>query len=266
MSCPAGHARGARPVPRWDAVILCAGFATRLYPLTRHQAKPLLPIGPKSAISYVLDSLFAIREAGLARIVLVSNERFAADFRNALAGPFPVPIHVISNGAASEKEKRGAVGDMAVGAAAVRKGRPFLVLAGDNLFTLDLHEVLRRYEQVGGRPVIVLHRAPTVEETAKYNNLARTRDGRIRAFYEKPAKPWSRRFATCIYAFPAHVGARLDEFLAAGNDPDKAGNFVRWLAEVEPVYTCEPKGAWFDIGSLEEMRIAGEFFTNLHKT
>jgi glucose-1-phosphate thymidylyltransferase len=242
-----------------DAVVLAAGFATRLYPLTRDRAKPLLPIGGKPAVFHVLERLFPLARHGLERIIVLSNQRFAADFRSALSGRHPVPVEVASNGAVDERGKRGAVGDMAFGASLVTRGKPFLVLAGDNLFTFELHAAFRRFRETRA-PVVLLRTLQRKEETVLYNNVRTTADGRLTAFVEKPAKPFARRFALCIYVFPPDVREDLAAFMAGGNDPDKAGFFIRWLSRRRPVYTQDPGGTWFDIGSFEEIAAADRFF------
>ncbi len=240
-----------------EALVLAGGFATRLYPLTLDRAKPLLPVAGKAAIEHILERLFPLATAGLTRIVVVTTEKFAKDFRRALTGPYPLPVEVLSNGSKTADEKLGAVGDMAFGAQEMAAEAPFLVLAGDNLFDFDLREVVAAFSH---QALVVLHRVKTLDEVRPYNNLRLDGTGRILTFVEKPVAPFSHQFATCIYLFPAHVRARLQEYLQSGKDPDKAGNFIRWLAQQEPVQTVEPAGTWFDIGSLAVLQQAEDHF------
>jgi glucose-1-phosphate thymidylyltransferase len=248
-----------------EAVILAGGFATRLYPLTLTIAKPLIPIAGVPGIFRIMERLAPLVVHGLERVVVVSNEKFADDFRAALAS-WPVPpgvsVEAVSNGAMTVEQKLGAIGDMALGAREVGGGRPFLVLAGDNLFDFDLGAAWQEFERLAGRPLVLTHRVPTPEETRPYNNLELAPDGRITRFIEKPADPQSTLFATCMYFFPGHVAGRLKEYLAEGNDPDKAGNFIAWLATCEPVHTFEPGGWWYDVGSVEGVEIASRHYGN----
>lgn len=244
-----------------EAVILAGGFATRLYPLTRNQAKPLLPVADRPAIFCILERLFALRPCGLARIVVLSNERFARDFRTTLSGSHPVPVEVVSNRVRTEAEKLGAVRDMALAASLVTPGQPFLVLAGDNLFDFGLETPVRRFAALDGRsPVVLVRSVPHKKDTKEYNNVRLAGDGRISAFVEKPERPFARRFALCIYVFPPDVRQDLELFVAQGNDPDKAGNFIRWLCRRRPVYGWDAGGTWFDVGSLAELEAADLFF------
>ncbi len=240
-----------------EALILAGGFATRLYPLTLDRAKPLLHVAGKAAIEHILERLFPLADQGLTRIVVVTTEKFAEDFRQALSGPFPLPVDVVSNGTTTPDEKLGSIGDMVFGAEQMDGQTPFLVLAGDNLFDFDLREVVAAFNN---QALVVLHRAKTLEEVRPYNNLRLDGTGRILTFLEKPAVPFSHQFATCIYLFPAHVRTSLREYLQSGKDPDKAGNFIRWLAQQGPVQTVEPAGTWFDIGSEAVLRQAEAHF------
>jgi len=244
-----------------DAVILAAGFATRLYPLTLHRAKPLLEVAGRPGIEYILDALAPLVAVGLKNVHVVCNQRFRPQFETAFPeGRWPFSIHVVSNGVLDAGKKRGAVGHMAIGVSCTEAGSPFLVLAGDNLFDFDLLDLWRRFLEVGGCSVVVTYRTDTPEHTSLFNNLDVGPDGRIVSFIEKPERPVSREFATCIYLFSQETRWHLDEYMRSGTDPDKAGQFISWLACRVPVYTVEPQGHWFDIGSLEDLKVASEYF------
>jgi glucose-1-phosphate thymidylyltransferase len=243
-----------------DAIVLGAGFATRLYPLTLNKAKPLLDIGGRPCIYNILDGLFALKEHGLRRVVVVSNERFAEDFRKELSGPFPVEVLVVSNGGRTIDEKLGAIGDMEFGCRYVDPDQPFWVLAGDNMHDFRLTLVQDAFDQRGGVPLVVTYRASSLDEVKAYSNLKMGTDGRIVMFQEKPPVPWSTEFVTCIYVFPGETVLRLREYLAEGNDPDKAGFFIDWLKDRQPVYCFQPTGRWFDIGGLDDLRRADAYF------
>ena len=243
-----------------EAVILAGGFATRLYPLTKERAKPLLPVAGRPAVEWILEPLFSLAESGLTRIIVVTSERFAEDFRRTLTGPYPVPIEIVSNGVQTVKDKLGAIGDMMQGVSRVGISEPFWVLAGDNLFDFSLEEATLSFT---GKPTVVLHRTPSPVETREFNNVILGKNGEILDFIEKPVRPVSNLFATCIYLFPPYIRTRLEAYLTAGNDPDKAGHFIQWLAKEEAVYTVEPTGTWFDIGSEAELAEADTHFAKL---
>jgi glucose-1-phosphate thymidylyltransferase len=244
-----------------EAVILAGGFATRLHPLTLHKAKPLLDVAGHSCLDRILGRLRPLAAQGLRRVVIVTNSKFVDAFEAALRLiDLPFEAVVVDNGVNAEGTKRGAVGDMAFGAAHLDGDGDFWVLAGDNLFEFDLALVWRSYAARGRRPLVLLSEVATTAEAAKYNNLELGADGEILRFIEKPRSPWSRLFAVCIYTFPPSVRDALGDYLRAGENPDNAGSFIAWLAGRTPVLTEHPAGAWFDIGSIEELEDARAFF------
>lgn len=246
-----------------EAVILAAGFATRLYPLTLNRAKPLLDVAGKAALDRILERLYPLSSRGLSRIIIVSNSRFAADFRAHVTGAEPVALQVVENGALDAGDKLGAIGDMALGAFHVSPAQPFFVLAGDNLFDFSLEPMVERFEGVACKPVVLLHTATSLEEVKLYNNLALSSDGRILDFAEKPEHPQSLLFATCIYLFPSAIKGELQHYLDLDLDPDKAGNFIKWLANRREVFTLSGQGCWFDVGSVAELEEAAAHFRTL---
>lgn len=244
-----------------EALILAAGFATRLYPLTENRAKSLLDVAGLPAVGHILRSLFPLAEVGLSRIVILSNDRYVDDFRRALPGPYPVPVVIENNGVKTEEGKKGAVGDMALGAGLMAPGVPFLCLAGDNLFDFDLLAAHRRFQQRrGSRPLVLLYRLESVAEASLYNNVTLDETGRLLSFEEKPANPTSPLFGTCIYLFPPDIAHDLAVYEKQGGDQDKAGYFIKWLAKRRHVYTLEMPGHWFDVGSVEVLAAANAHF------
>jgi len=244
-----------------EAVILAGGFATRLHPLTGNRAKPLLDVAGHSCLDRILGRLLALAAYGLRRVVVVTNSKFVDAFEDALRrADLPFDAVVADNGVTAEGEKRGAVGDMAFGAAHLGGDDDFWVLAGDNLFEFDLDQIWQEYKARGRRPMVLLSEVATLEEAARYNNLELGADGKILRFVEKPEAPWSRLFAVCIYAFPREVAGVMEDYLRAGENPDNAGSFIAWLAGRTPVLTMHPEGAWFDIGSVQELEDARDFF------
>lgn len=244
-----------------DAVILAGGFATRLHPLTLDKAKPLLDVAGHSCLERIMGRLLPLSPLGLRRVVVVTNSRFVGAFEDALRGvDLPFEAVVVDNGVTAEGVKRGAVGDMAFGASHLRGDDDFWVLAGDNLFEFDLAAVWLDYVTQGRLPTVLLSEVATIAEAAKYNNLEIGADGRILRFVEKPAAPWSRLFAVCIYTFPPWVAGALRDYLRAGENADNAGSFIAWCAARTAVLTQHPAGAWFDIGSIQELEDARAFF------
>jgi glucose-1-phosphate thymidylyltransferase len=232
------------------AVILAAGYATRLRPLTDDVPKQLLPVGERPLLDWVLDRVREVREVDA--VHLVTNSRFAPVFES-WAGPHGVLVH--DDGTTSNEDRLGAVGDLQL---AIERERlqddALLVLAGDNLFELSLP---RFVEWGRARPqpasAVPLHDVGDLELATHYGIAATDADARIVRFVEKPSDPPSTLASTLIYLLPPEHVRLVRTYLDAGGSPDNAGSFLGWLAGREPVYGYLFDGSWYDIGNHEQL-------------
>ncbi len=238
------------------AVILAAGYATRLYPLTLNIPKPLLRVRPgQSVIDFIVDQLEPIR--GLREIVVVTNDKFAGDFRRWARGRRTRrPITVLNDGTHSNEDRLGAIGDLYF---AVRKKKiegDLFVAGGDNLFDrgfarfVDFARGRRPYAALG------LFDIRDRKEATRFGVVCAGAQGRVRGFEEKPARPKSTLVATCLYYFPKETHRLLKRYI---DDPhtvkDAPGNLIRWLMEHDRVFGCTLRqGHWYDIGHFDSYR------------
>jgi glucose-1-phosphate thymidylyltransferase len=224
------------------ALILAAGYATRLRPLTDTVPKQLLPVGGRPIVDWILDK---IREAGVEDIHLVTNHRFAAGFRRWA----PADVHVHDDGTTSNEDRLGAIGDIDF----VGIDDDLLAIAGDNLFQFDLGDLVRFWRSKPGASCVAVHDVGDRELAKKYGVIDVDADDRIVSFVEKPSDPASTFVATATYVFSrAHV-ALVRTYLGEGNPPDQPGNFVAWLQERDRVYAYRFAGGWWDIGDREQL-------------
>lgn len=242
------------------AVFLAAGFATRMYPLTRHHAKPLLEVGGEALLTRLLRQALV---AGIDEAAVVVNARFEDDF---LAWSeeveCPVPLHVVANGAREDHELRGAVADLALALArAFPDGSPdgYLVIAGDNLLGFGLAQHAARFRELG-QPLLLVRELPPPVPPRTYSDVELGDGGRVRSFREKPEDPRGGHSAIGVYFLPAELPLRVSDYLAAGGNPDAPGHFIAWLAERGPVHAAAIAGSWHDVGSLEGYRSARDSF------
>lgn len=231
-------------------MILAAGYATRLRPLTDALPKQLLPVGGRPILDWILDRVRELE--GLDGVHLVTNSRFAPDFER-WAAPHGVVVH--DDGTTSNDDRLGAVGDLKlVVERAGLDGEELLVLAGDNLFDFSLPEMAAWWRTKG--PVasaVALYDCGDLELATHYGIADTDGDDRIVHFVEKPSDPPSTLAATLVYLLsPAHVGL-LDTYLAEGHGADNAGSFLGWLAGREPVYGYRIEGRWHDIGNRDQL-------------
>lgn len=229
-------------------VLLAAGYATRLYPLTQNRPKALLPLaGEQTILDGVLQTLPQLPE--VRKTVLVTNHRFAGHFQ-AWQQARQAPVVVVDDGTETVDTRLGAIGDLAL---ACRQGAPdddVLVIGTDNLFEWPLKDFVAAAKPHRPHPSVALWQAPSKASATQFGVVTREASGRITAFAEKSPQPPSRDVALCVYYFPAGVCDRIPAFLAGGGNGDAPGYFIKWLAEQGPVYGVMMPGAWYDIGSL----------------
>ena len=223
------------------ALILAAGYATRLRPLTDDFPKQLLPVGGRPIVDWILDN---IREAGIDDVHLVTNARFAPLF-DEWAATRGVTVH--DDGTSSNETRLGAIGDIQF----VDLRDDLLVVAGDNLFDFTLSGFIDFWRGHGDSAVAVYDVGD--RELVKKYSVVELVDERIVRFEEKPADPQSTLIATATYLFSAADVARVGDYLAEGNPPDQPGNYVGWLARTSTIYGYRFAGEWYDIGDLGQL-------------
>jgi glucose-1-phosphate thymidylyltransferase len=240
------------------AVILAAGYATRLYPLTLDRPKALLPVGGRPLVEHLLLRLQDVD--GLDAINLVTNAKFAGAFRDWAAGWDGAEVRIVDDGTADEETKLGAIGDLALTIRAAAIDDDLLVLAGDNLFS----ESIAPFADFGREkdaPALGVYDVGDLDAIRRYNAIELDGDDRLTYFEEKPAAPRSTLTGIALYYYPRESLGLVAEYLAAGNNPDQPGRFVEWLYPRVPVYAWRVPGRWYDIGSAETLAEADRAFT-----
>ncbi len=241
------------------AIVLAAGFATRLHPLTRDRAKPLLDVGGRPVLSWLLDRILALSE--IDEVLVVTNDLFHHQFAAWRDGyDARVPVQLLNDGARSDADKRGAVGDLALAFDALADRRAdLLVVAGDNLVEFDLAPHARRFSELR-RPLLLVREIEGPVPPRRYGEVTVDADGNITGFREKPEQPRSELAATCLYFLPAGTLELLAEYLAGGGHHDAPGYFFEWLLGRERVIASRLTGAFYDIGNLESLERARKAF------
>ena len=230
-----------------EAVVLAGGYATRLWPLTKHRPKMLLPVGETT----VIDRIFAELEADdrVETVHVSTNERFAPDFRDHLADrPYEKPTLSVEE-TTEEAEKFGVVGALAQLVEREGVDDDTLVIAGDNLLSFAVADFLDFFE-ARGAPTLAAYDVGSRERAKAYGVVALEGD-RLVDFQEKPDDPKSTLVSIACYGFPAATLPLLETYLDDDNNPDEPGWFLQWLYEREPVHAFSFDGAWFDIGTPE---------------
>ena len=238
-------------------LVLAAGYATRLYPLTLTTPKPLLPVAGRPMVEWVLESLLPIHE--IDSVCLVTNSMFAGRFREWAAG-YPREIVVIDDGTTDDSTKRGAIGDIDLVLEREGIDDDLVVVAGDNLFSESL-EGFGRFARERGVPVLAVYDVGDLELIRQYNAIEVDGQGRITFFEEKPARPRSTLTGIALYFYPREAVPLIRRYVAEGNNPDQPGRLVEWLYTRTDVYAWRVPGLWYDIGSKESLEEADRIFS-----
>ena len=230
-----------------DAVVLAGGYATRLWPITKHRPKMFLPIGE----STVIDRIFAELEADdrIEDVYVSTNERFAPDFRDHLEeSDFEKPQLSVEE-TTGEDEKFGVIGALAQLIDRENLDSDTLVIAGDNLISFDVSDFLDFFQDADST-TIAAYDVGSLQKARSYG-LVDLEGDRVVDFQEKPDNPKSTLVSIACYVYPADVLPMLSEYLEAGENPDEPGWFIQWLHTRRDVHAYTFEGAWFDIGTPE---------------
>ena len=224
------------------ALILAAGYATRLRPLTDRIPKQLLPVGGRPMLDWILDRIV---ETSADEVHLVTNARFAADFEHWAQDK---EVHVHNDGTTSNEDRLGAIGDIHF----VALDDDLLAVAGDNLFDYSLAD-FEAYWRAKGGSCVAVHDVGDRELAKKYGIVDVDPDDRITSFVEKPDEPPTTLCATATYLYKRDDAARVATYLDEDNPPDQPGNFVAWLHTRAPVYAYRFPGEWYDVGDAVQL-------------
>ena len=235
------------------AIVLAAGYATRLRPLTDDVPKQLLPVGGRPILDYVVDRIDAVNEIDAAYVV--TNARFAADFEDWAAGRAGrLRPSVVNDGTLTNDDRLGAIGDIHF---TVRNHRlehdDVLVIAGDNLFDASLTGLLSFWRGKGICSCLALHDVADRDLARQYGVVTVDRDERVVSFVEKPSDPQTTLAATATYLYHREHVPLIERYLDEGNVADQPGNLIAWLAPRVPVYGYRLVGDWFDIGTPDQL-------------
>lgn len=228
-------------------LILAAGYATRLYPLTENFPKPLLEVGGKP----ILDWLMADVAPSVDEFVIVSNHKFAHIFASWIEShPLKEKISLVDDGSVSNDTRLGAVKDIELGINERGIDDDLLVMAGDNLLSFSLQGFVDYFREEGTTCIMrywedseaKLHKTGVAEVDA---------DGLVLSMEEKPAQPKSNWCCPPFYLYKKADLALIPEGIAAGCGTDAPGSFIAWLCGRTAVHAMEMPGRRFDIGNLE---------------
>ena len=249
-----------------DAILLCAGFGTRMYPLTQDTPKSLLQVAGKPVLDYLLLQLCECR--GLRSIHIVTNNKFYEQFVRwqleweRTLGQAGLKIHLYNNGVEDNDSRLGAFGDLAyVLERADLYRKDVLVSAGDNIFLFDLQPVWQKFIKTR-RNLLLAVSEPDQKRLRKMGVLEIGEEDRVVGFVEKSEHPPSSWVCPAFYCLTAGALALVRQYMETSESKDAIGYFIQYLVARAELYAFCSDGRRLDIGSLEDYAEANTLLAN----
>lgn len=238
-------------------LILAAGYATRLYPLTENYPKPLLEVRGKKILDWLIEDI----GDSVDEFVVISNHRFVSHFQE-WAAKHGQKITVLDDGTESNETRLGAVKDVQFAIDELKLNDDLLVIAGDNLLDFSL-QVFIRYFREKNTTVIMRYWEESEEKLHKTGVTIVDDEDRIVEMEEKPAKPKSHWCTPPFYIYKASDVGLVKKGIENGCGVDAPGSFIAWLSSVTSVHAFEMPGRRYDIGNLETYKAVREEYKGI---
>ena len=241
-------------------IILAAGYAVRLQPLTTNTSKSLLPIGGKKMIERILEKVLTVRD--ISSVYIITNSKFFKNFSDWLKTyEHAKKISLICDGTTSNENRLGAIKDLEFVIKEESIAGDIMVVAGDNLFEFDMGDFLKFARKKGGIAIAV-HDIGSLDLAKNFGVVKVDADNKVVDFEEKPEKPKSTLISTGIYYFPKDKVAFINEYVKMQNKLDAPGHYIGWLSKRDQVYGFAFPENWYDIGTMDSYREADEEYLN----
>lgn len=228
-------------------LILAAGYATRLYPLTENFPKPLLEVGGKPILDWLIEDIDSV--GVIDEFLVISNHRFVAHFAS-WAEKKPQKITVLDDGTSSNEARLGAVRDILFAIERQKLHDDLLVIAGDNVLDFSLTAFLR-YAAQKKTSCVMRYDEPSAQKLRKCGVLTVDENDRVTNMTEKSPDPATHWCCPPFYFFTKADAGRIGEALNDGCGFDAPGSFVAWLCRKTAVHAMQMPGSRYDVGNLE---------------
>lgn len=242
-------------------IILAAGYATRLYPLTENFPKPLLAVQGKPILDWLIDDIDTLGRVD--EYVVISNHKFAAHFEQ-WASEKEQKITVVDDGTSTNETRLGAVKDIQFAIDQLGLDDDLLVIAGDNLLDFSLTDFIR-YAESKKTTCIMRYYEPDEKRLHKCGVAEVDENDRILSMEEKPAEPKSHWCCPPFYFYTKEDTGLVQKGIDAGCGTDAPGSFIAWLCGQTAVHAMEMPGSRYDIGNLESYQQVQENYRGITK-
>lgn len=244
-----------------NCIILAAGYATRLYPLTLDRPKPLLKVKDKTILDWLVDDLEKSGE--IEKYIVVSNSKFAKNFENwANSKQIKDKITAVDDGTLTNETRLGAVADILFAQKELNLTGDMMVIAGDNVLDFSLCKFIEYYKEKNAS-CIMRYYEENFERCKKSGVVETDSDDVILSMEEKPENPKTQWLVPPFYIYTADDAAKIEEALSEGCGKDAPGSFAAWLSQNTKVYAMEMPGKRYDIGNIESYENVQKDYTGI---
>ena len=245
------------------AIILAAGYATRLYPLTRDIPKPLLPVAGKPNIEYILSHLLPVKD--IDAVYIITNDKFYQQFVEWEKGfckkhHTDKNIDIMNDGTSTNESRLGSIGDIDLVISKKGLNDDLLIIAGDSLFDFELNEMISYFHEKNSS-ILCAYRTSDIDILRRRGVIKIDDTNRIIDFKEKPKWPASDIAVPAIHIYKKDTLNLFGQYLSEGNNPDAPGYFVDWLYKKEPLHAYFFTGNCYDIGNAETYYKVNQIFS-----
>ena len=228
-------------------LILAAGYATRLYPLTENFPKPLLMVKGKTILDWLIDDIDTLGEVD--EYIVISNHKFAEHFYS-WAKTKTQKVTVLDDGTVSNETRLGAVKDVQFAIETLSLDSDMLVIAGDNLLDFSLTAFIR-YAKMMGASCIMRYFEPDGKKLLKCGVVTVDGDDKVLNMTEKSPTPATNWCCPPFYFYSKADARLVQKGIESGCGTDAPGSYIAWLSTQTPVHAMEMPGRRYDIGNLE---------------
>lgn len=228
------------------AILLAAGYGTRMKSISGNKPKALLDVGGKTVLDHLMIQLKA--EKKIERFVLVTNTLFHDQFKTWRDEMGHDDLTVLDDGTTSNEDRLGAIGDMHFAIREANLDGDLLVAGTDNIFNFSIDPFLAAFEKNKTDQIVVIEEKE-IERVKRGSSVHLDATNRVTLFEEKPENPTSLLVCPPLYIFRRETITLIKKFLDEGNNPDSPGRFLAWLYKETPVHAWQAKGGRKDIGN-----------------
>jgi len=228
-------------------LILAAGYATRLYPLTENFPKPLLKVKDKTILDWLLEDIDSSGKVD--EYIVISNHKFAHHFEK-WAKEKEQSVIVVDDGTSTNETRLGAVKDIQYAIDKLNIDDDILVIAGDNLLDFSLTKFIN-YAKEKNTSCIMRYFESNEEKLKKCGVVSIDSTDKIILMEEKPSQPKSNWCCPPFYYYTKEDAKLVKIGIDSGCGVDAPGSYIAWLCSQVSVYAMEMLGKRYDIGNLE---------------